>query len=306
MAAIIIFALAVITAGAAIWLLIYSDARTRRDEVNLRLRAGDDPLHAAQVLRDKRLGNPVLRWACHIMWRAGSEAEPETVAKVLWVLAGMIPVTFLIFGPFRGFLVFGLLLAFGYGILRRQAAQRRALIVSQMPGFLEAGLRVLQAGNTLEESLALAAADSPDPIKPLFLSVGRQVRLGAPLDQVLVEAAEIHGVRDIKVMALAASINRRYGGSLRNLFRSLIQAIRSRDSAARELRALTAETRLSAIVLSVMPALITLVLFFQNPQFYTAMWASPGGRIALIVAGSMQVAGVAIIYRMMATTEDTD
>lgn len=304
--AIIVFVLAAALAGVAIWLFIYADNRARRDEMVLRLRAGEEADAAVRSTREARLRNPLLRTACYVVWRAGSEAEPDTVAKVLWILGAMIPVTLVIFGLVGGTIVIGFTMAFGYGILRQRAARRRAKIVEQLPAFLEAGLRVLQAGNTLEESLANAAAESPDPLRPLFLSVGRQVRLGAQLDQVLVESAEIHRIRDIKVIALAASINRKYGGSLRNVFRSLIAAIRARDSAARELRALTAETRFSAVVLSVIPALLTVYIYFQNRQYYAQMWESTGGRITLITAVALQVIGVAVIYRMMGATEDNE
>ncbi|MGQ0618638.1 MAG: type II secretion system F family protein [Panacagrimonas sp.] len=305
-AAIVLFVLALAMAGLAMWLLVYADNRTRRDEITLRLRAGEQADVAAKSTREAMLRNPLLRWACHFVWRAGSEAEPHTVAKMLWILGAMIPVTLLIFGGFGGGIVIGFVLAFGYGVLRRQAARRRAKIVGQLPAFLEAGLRVLQAGNTLEESLATAAAESPEPLRPLFQSVNRQVRLGAPLDQVLAESAAIHRIRDIKVIALAASINRKYGGSLRNVFRSLIAAIRSRDAAARELRALTAETRFSAVVLAVIPAFLTIYIYLQNREYYAQMWESTGGRITLIAGVSLQVLGVFVIYRMLASTEDTE
>lgn len=304
--AVLLFVLAAGTATLAIWLLMYADERARREDVLLRLRAGDEPEAAVKASRDAQLTSPLLRTACYIMWRAGSQAEPATVAKVLWILGGMIPVTLLLFGWFGGSLVIAFILAFGYGILRQRAARRRAKIVEQLPGFLEAGLRVLQAGNTLEEAMTTAAGESPEPLKPLFLSVGRQVRLGAPLDQVLAETAEIHRIRDIKVIALAASINRKYGGSLRNVFRSLIAAIRSRDAAARELRALTAETRFSALVLAIIPAFLTVYIYLQNRTYYSQMWESMGGRITLIVAVALQVAGVVVIYRMMSATEDND
>lgn len=304
--AVILFVLALAMAGLAVWLLMYADQRARKDEVLLRLRAGDTPDAAAKSSRDAMLRNPVLRWTCYFVWRAGSEAEPQTVMRLLWILGAMIPITLLIFGAFGGSIAIGFVLAFGYGVLRRQAARRRAKIVEQLPAFLEAGLRVLQAGSTLEESLAMAAAESPEPLKPLFQSVTRQVRLGAPIDQVLAESAEIHRIRDIKVIALAASINRKYGGSLRNVFRSLIAAIRARDSAARELRALTAETRFSAVVLSVIPALLTIYIYLQNREYYTQMWNTTGGRITLIAAVLMQVVGVFVIYRMMASTEDNE
>ena len=304
--AILFFVLALAMAGLAIWLFMYADSRARRDDLLVRLRAGEEAGAVILATREAQLRNPLLRTACFIIWRTGSEVEPATVAKVLWILAALIPITLLIFGLFGGGIVIGLVLAFGYGLLRQHAARRRAKIVEQLPAFLEAGLRVLQAGNTLEESLATAAAESPEPLRPLFLSVGRQVRLGAPLDQVLGESAEIHRIRDIKVIALAASINRKYGGSLRNVFRSLISAIRSRDAAARELRALTAETRFSALVLAIIPSFLTVYIYLQNRQYYAQMWESTGGRIVLIMAVVLQVMGVVVIYRMMAATEDND
>lgn len=305
MGTIVVFLLALAMAASAIGLFLYADVKARRDEVLLRLRAGDLPDAGAQAVHDRRNVNPFLRGACHVLWRSGLEVETDTVAKVLWVLGALVPMSLLILGPFHGLIMLGFLTAFGYGVLRRRAAQRRAKIVSQMPSFLEAALRVLQAGNTLEEAVAIAAAESADPLRPMFQSVGRQVRLGASLDQVLGETADIHRIRDIKVIALAASINRRYGGSLRNVFRSLIAAIRSRDAAARELRALTAETRFSAVVLAVIPALLTTYIYFQNQEYYINMWATTGGRITLILGVALQVVGVFIIYRMMAATEES-
>ncbi|HKY90200.1 MAG TPA: type II secretion system F family protein [Nevskiaceae bacterium] len=305
-AAVVLFVMAAVAAGVAIWLFVYSDQQARRAEVMLRLRAGEEAAAATFVSREAKLKNPIIKWACYFLWRTGSDIAPETVTKVLLIVGAMIPVTWLIFGFFGGSIVIAFGLAFGYGILRRQAAKRRAKIVSQMPGFLEAAMRVLQAGNTFEESIAAAAVESPDPLKPLFQSVGRQVKLGAPIDQVLAETGEIHRIRDVKVMALAAAVNRKYGGSLRNIFRSLIGAIRARDSAARELRALTAETRFSAVVLAVIPAVLTLYIYFQNRAYYADMWASTGGRITLCLGVGLQVLGVIQIYRMMASTEDAD
>ena len=306
MGAIVLFVLAASLAAGAIWMFIHADSRAREEAMALRLRAGEGREVAAVKTREDQLHNPVFRAICHFIWRTGSDMPPATVLKILLVLGAMIPVAMMILGVFGGAMVIGFLLAFGYGLLRRQAARRRALIVTQLPGFLEAAMRVLQAGNTFEEAISAAAAESPNPLKPLFQSVGRQVRLGAPIDQVLSETAQIHQMRDLRVIALAATINRKYGGSLRNILRSLIAAIRSRDSAARELRALTAETRFSAVVLAVVPALITTYIYLQNRTYYADMWATTGGRLVLILGVSLQIIGVFVIYRMMGATEDTD
>src|SRR3546814_18206936 len=96
-----------------------------------------------------------------------------------------------ILGLFVGtaFVVFAIII--GWFILAQRAARRRTKIIEQLPAFLESTIRVLAAGNTLDEALLSASSEAPEPIKPLFVSVGRQVRLGAPLEAVLMQTAEI-------------------------------------------------------------------------------------------------------------------
>lgn len=304
----LIFLLTLLLIGGAIFLLLRASARDQQEDVRLRLRVlGGDEAAAALASyhsRDAQLTNPILRASCHLLWRTGAEIEPDAVARILLVLVLLVPMALLLLGVFGGLAVIAVIFALGWGLLARQAASRRAKILEQLPPFLENTIRILSAGNTLEESIAAAARESLEPLQPLMTSVGRQVRLGAPVEAVLMETGEIHRLRDIKVLALAASINRKYGGSMRNILKSLIQAIRQRDVAARELRALTAETRFSALVLSVIPVSLSLYIYIRNPKYYSDMWADSTGRITLIISILMQVLGVFVIMRMMKSTED--
>src|SRR3546814_14651293 len=103
-------------------------------------------------------------------------------------------------------------------------------------------------------------------------------------------------------MALAASINRKFGGSLRNVLRSLVIGIRSRENAARELWALTSETRFSALVLAVIPIALMVFIFWQNPHYYLQMWPATKGRFMLAGALCIQVCGMLLSWRMMNST----
>lgn len=287
--------------------ILFLRVRARENEAAelLRVRAlGGDDVAASLSPQGQKLGNPLLRWTCHFLWRSGSEVEPETVKKILWVLFALVPLTLMIAGWFAGLFLIGVVLTVGFLTLTQQAARRRNRIIEQMPAFLESVMRVLAAGNTLEESIASAARESPDPLRPLFMSVGRQVRLGAPIEGVLMELGDIHQISDLKILSLAASINRKYGGSLKNILKSLIQAIRQRDMSTRELRALTAETRFSAVVLAVIPIGISLFIAVQNRQYYANMWNDSTGRVLLIVSVLMQICGIFVIWRMMRSTED--
>ena len=288
--------------------VLYLRARAYENEAAQLLRSralgGDDAATSTEP-QNQKLHNPILRWTCHFLWRSGSEVEPETVKKILWAMLALVPLTLMIAGWFAGLFLIGIALAIGFVTITQQAARRRQRIIEQLPAFLESVMRVLAAGNTLEESIASAARESPSPLRPLFMSVGRQVRLGAPIESVLMEMGEIHQISDVKILSLAASINRKYGGSLKNILKSLIQAIRQRDMSARELRALTAETRFSALVLAAIPIGISLFIAVQNRQYYANMWADGTGRILLIVSVLMQISGIFVIWRMMRSTEDS-
>lgn len=301
-----VFLLALLSVLGAVMLFVRAGQREREEEMQLRLRAtgNDDALLAAGLRGERQIRNPLLRWACHTVWRTGIELEPSTVARSGLALLLLAPVALLAFGWLAGILIVGVLLLTGWFILNRRAAARRAQIVSQLPSFLESVVRVLAAGNTLEEAFAASARESPDPLRPLFTSIGRQVRLGAPIEGVLMEAAEIHQLTDLRVLSLAAAVNRKFGGSLRNILRSLIYAIRTRDTATRELRALTAETRFSAWVLSLIPAGIMFFILVQNPEYYREMWATSSGKVLLSGSVLLQLAGIATIFRMMRSAED--
>jgi tight adherence protein B len=103
---------------------------------------------------------------------------------------------------------------------------------------------------------------------------------------------------------MSARVNRRYGGSIRNMIKSLVQVIRSRDTAARELRALTAETRFSALLLFLIPVGITLFILLRSPVFYDDMWNDGFGRLLLFAAAALQLLGGLIIWRMLRATEE--
>jgi tight adherence protein B len=185
------------------------------------------------------------------------------------------------------------------GWVMAREASRQNKMREQLPGFLEHMMRVLNAGNALEEALAVATQDCPQPLAHIFSGVTRQVRLGAAIDETLTEVAYLSGLRELQVMALAIRINRRFGGSLKRIFKSLVGAIHQQDAARREMRALTAETRVSAVVLAIVPTGMMLYILAQNPAYYLEMWFDPAGRSLLFLAGVMQVLGVIIIWRML-------
>lgn len=306
MGLIVVVAVALILLGAAAWLFSMARGQERSEEVMTRLQAGAERPTALFAGDSPEMSIPGVRRISRLLWRAGSEVQPRGIVLLLLGLIAFIVLVFLVLGPVVGLLInVGTLLVI-YLVLVQRAARRRSRIIEQLPGFLENVIRVMSAGNTLEESLITASRESDDPLRPLFVSVGRQIKLGAPIDQVLAEAGELYNLRDVKIMSLAASVNRRYGGSLRGVLKSLILAIRQRGTAARELRALTAETRFSAMILAAVPIGLTTYIYLSNPQFYAAMWHDSVGKKVLIGGVVWVLLGIIILWRMVNSIGDDD
>lgn len=305
MMALIVAAAALGLAGLAVWLFTVASGRERSEEAMARLRSSEETLLPSR-LDSPELVIPGVRWFSTMLWRAGYDVLPRTAAAFLLGLIVVLVLVAVLSSPVFGLITDLAIVMVILFVLSRAAASRRALIIDQLPGLLENLIRILSAGNSLEESIASAAKEAPDPIRPLFERVGRQVRLGAQADQVLAEMGEIYGLRDLRVMALAANVNRRYGGSLRNVLKSLITAIRQRAMARRELQALTGETRFSAFILAIVPIGLTVWIYINNHDYYKQMYHDKLGFWLIWIAGLLQLAGAVLLYRMVNSIGDEE
>lgn len=298
--------LALLLVAAAVW--IFARAQAREGQENFAERVGQsstsDTVDELAGLRNlQRIRNPITRDICHRFWGAGIDVSPSS-ANVFLIGFSAIILLLLFVDPLAAIgLAIGVV-ALGYLVLQQRVNARRRKIIDQMPDYLEYVMRSLTAGNTLEEALQSAALEASDPIRSLFLSVSRQVRLGATVENTLSEAASVHNLRALHIMAMSARVNRRFGGSMRRVIKSLVGTIRRQDAAVRELKALTGETRFSAWVVAAIPIAISAFFYFTNPGYYTDMLASGGGRVALGIAVGLQALGIFIIWRMIASMRE--
>lgn len=284
--------------------VMFFAARKQEDQEGVLSRLeGIAETEKATRIRYQEIKNPLIRGICQRLWQAGYEVEAGQVVMMLVILIAAAVILVLLAGLPLACLIIAVLIVASYMFLVQKAGSRKRKILEQMPEFLDYVLRALVAGNTLEEAFRNAAAESAEPARGLFMSIARQVRLGASLEDTLTQAGEINDIRDLQVLGLATRVNRRYGGSMRSVMRSMVTAIRQKDQAERELRALTAETRFSAFMLAIIPTGLSAFIFLKNPDFYVDMWANPGGRFALIAGIGLQIIGVFVIWRMMRSTE---
>ncbi|MFI8646329.1 type II secretion system F family protein [Pseudomonas iridis] len=180
---------------------------------------------------------------------------------------------------------------------RYQRRLRR--MIEQLPQLLDHTVRSLKSGRTLADAVLGAIEASEDPLKDAMGRVQRSVQLGVSLPDAVSDLAELYERDEFRLFALGLKVNHRYGGNASELLENLIKMIRERDQAARQLRAMTGETRLTAWVLGLLPITMAGYFLMANPVYLVAMWHDPSGQRMLATAFGMQVIGSLLLWRML-------
>ncbi|WP_024329500.1 type II secretion system F family protein [Thioalkalivibrio sp. ALR17-21] len=227
----------------------------------------------------------------------GESRLPAAALAALWLL---VILTGSVLGGWPG-LLGGIVAGLGmnYAVLTWSARRRREFLQQQLPGFAEHVVRSLRAGRTLPAAVTGAAAEMRAPLGEVLARVVREVDLGVSLGEAMESVAEDYDLRPLRLLALGVQFNMRYGGSAVELMEQVVRMLRQQEQARRELRALTGETRVSALVLAVLPIGLAGYTVSMNPDYYAAMLESTAGTAVLAGAIVWQALGVLILWRML-------
>ena len=253
----------------------------------------------AQGQPDSLDNNPVLSSLERTFIRAGLGKPTERLGLwlALWalgVLLGLLAFEWL--GLLVMLLAPPLALRF-YISLRYQRRLRR--MIEQLPQLLDHAVRSLKSGRTLADAVLGAIDASEDPLQTAMGRIKRNVLLGVSLPEAAHDFAELYEQDELRLFALGLKVNHRYGGNASELLENLINMIRERDQGARQLRAMTGETRVTAVVLALLPVSVAGYFLLTNPTYLVGMWADGSGQLMLIGAFSMQIIGCVALWRML-------
>lgn len=189
-----------------------------------------------------------------------------------------------------------LLLRF-YLLVRFKRRLQRMIV--QLPQLLDHIIRSLKSGRTLGDGFLLAIDNCQQPLHGALLRTRNSIQRGMPLADAVDDFAALYDQEEFHILALSMSVNQRYGGNASEVLDNLIRLIRDRDQASRQLRAMTGETRMSALVLGGLPIAMAGYLFLSSPDLLLGMWEQTSGQLVLLVAFALQVIGSFLLWRMM-------
>jgi len=226
-------------------------------------------------------------------WRAGEWAVLRVVAVVVGIAGGL-----LLLHASTGQMVFGVLAGVVAGLLLpsfilRFAARRRAKqFEAQLPDVLSLVASSLSTGFSLLQALDAVARDAAQPAAKEFSRALAETRIGADVDESLERMAERMDSENLRWTGMAIRIQRQVGGNLAETLRTTAATLRERESLRRQVRALSAEGKLSAYILIALPIGLFLYMNLVNHDYIALLWTNLIGIGMLVAAGVSLVLGI--------------
>jgi len=312
-AALVLGALACLALSTALWLLARAKSQQTRHAI-------DDTLQRnLQIRREMEIGLPMPESGALLMapGSAPQIAPPGALRSwldslgysawnvpagvlVLLAAAGVLAalVTTLQANIATGAMVMGMYaLLCGFGIWLR-LNKRRQKVLSQLPGFLDNMVRLISIGNSPHAAFQISSGNVPEPLGASVRDAAASLSVSPDLGQAMQQLERSWGLPEFGLVAAVFRMSTRYGGRADVVLERVSAYIRDRQSAERELHALSTEVRLSAWILALLPIVVGGLIMVLNQGYFMRMWDDPTGRKMIFVAAALQLIGSFVLYRL--------
>lgn len=210
---------------------------------------------------------------------------------LLWFLSGSLAASITIgIASGAGFIVFVL------SMLRKR---RQSKLESQLPEAIDVFVRGLRAGHPVSAAIRLVGRELPDPIGSEFKIAADEMTYGLDLETAMNNMSARVGQQDLALVVIAIGIQVRTGGNLAEILGNMSNVVRERLKLRMKARALSAEGRMSAIMLSLLPIVLFGILLIIAPSYYGEVWDVPVVKPLLIAAAFWMIVGNFIMSRMV-------
>lgn len=198
-------------------------------------------------------------------------AVPFMLQVVLAVLAGLIPLQ----------------------LVTRARAKRLHRIEIQLPDALDLMSRALRAGHAFPTALKMVGDEMKAPLAREFATAFDEVNFGVSMQDALMNLANRVPSTDLRYFVIAVLIQRDTGGNLSELLDSIGKIIRDRIKLLGQIRVLSAEGKMSAWVLSLLPFGAAAMIHLTNPKFLEVLFTDPFGQ--KMIAGAIFMMGLGVL-----------
>ena len=187
----------------------------------------------------------------------------------------------------------------GWAYLRLAIRRRRKAFVEQLGDMLTMVANALRAGFSFMQAFELVAREMDAPVGREVEKVIGEINVGATLEQALENMTRRVQSPDFDLVVTAVLIQRQVGGNLAEILDTIGETIQDRVRMRREVLALTAQGRLSGVILILLPIAIAAALTFINADALRPLYEEPMGRVAVVGAVVLEIIGYIVIRRIV-------
>lgn len=226
-------------------------------------------------------------------------------ASRLIVTSLAIPVVLLVITPLLPVpTMFCVTAALGASVLpylhvRRRRAKRLAQLERQLPDMADTIGRALRAGHSFPSAIGMVSTEFPEPTAAEFRITFDEINYGVPLNEALLNLAKRVPIRDLRYFVIAVLIQRETGGNLAEVLDGIAFLIRERFKLFDKVRVLSAEGKLSAWVLGLLPFITGGAMMALNPTFLEVLWKDPAGLKVIGVMLTLMAIGIVAMRRII-------
>jgi tight adherence protein B len=181
----------------------------------------------------------------------------------------------------------------------QQRSQRFNKFEQQLPEALDLMVNAMRAGNSLVAALSLAAQESPDPLGGEFRICFEEQNYGLELRSAMNNLVARVPLQDLRIVVTAILIQKESGGNLAEVLDKTAYVIRERYRLKRQVRVHSAQGRMTGWILSFLPIVLGIALYFVNPDAMSLLWRRPIGIKLLYTSAGLAVAGALIIRKIV-------
>lgn len=201
--------------------------------------------------------------------------------------------------PVTGLLALLLFLAADFVFVQRRITKRLNNFQRQLADCLSLVANSLRAGFSFLQTMEIISREMEPPMSTEFERVMRDTSLGKSLDEALHDMDERVGSADFSLVVTAVLIQQQVGGNLATILDTIRSTITERIRIRREVNTLTAQGKMSGIVLACIPVALALFFYITSPEYLTPLLTTDIGKVAVIGTVFLVIAGFIIIRKIV-------
>jgi tight adherence protein B len=185
-------------------------------------------------------------------------------------------------------------------VLARLRVRRIQKFISHFPTAIDIIVRGIRSGLPLGDTVRIAAAESPEPVKSEFRRIVEALSLGMTLPEGIERMAQRVPIAETNFFSIVIAIQGKSGGNLSEALGNLSRVLRERKKMKGKITAMSMEAKASAAIIGAVPFLVVGALYVSSPNYVSLLWATSHGRMISVIAIFWMGIGIAMMKKMIA------